>query len=97
MTNPIDLVLHQIFEERNRKILFNKSHAKSIRFARQYDMDLLYNSILVGNIYKAKKEIHLQSNGGKMLIDHKVDSYKQHVWFVQKAITNLISIKNLIK
>ena len=61
-------------------------------------MDLLCNPKLVGKIYKANKNIRLQSNGGKMLITHKaqVDSYKPHVWLYQKSITNLIYLKNII-
>ena len=43
--------------------------------------------------------MHLRSNRGKILITHKVQvaSYKQHVWFDKKSITNLIALKNLIK
>ena len=38
-------------------------------------------------------------NGGRMLITHNehVAGYKPHVWFDQNCITNLISLKNLIK
>ena len=41
----------------------------------------------------------LQSNIGKRLWNHKAKlaSYKPHVWFDQKYITNLISLKNSIK
>ena len=79
--------------------MFKKSHAKSINLDlrnvilpnSQATMDLLYNP-LIGNIYNAKKRMHLHSNGGKILITHKsqVASYKPHVWFNQKSITNLI-------
>ena len=43
--------------------------------------------------------MRLQSNGCKMIITHKAQlaCYKPHVWFYQKSITNLISLKNLIK
>ena len=43
--------------------------------------------------------MRLQINGGNMLITHKsqVSSYNPHVFFYQKAITNLISLKNIIK
>ena len=58
----------------------------------QYTMELLFNPKLVGNIYKANKNMRLQSNGENMLITHKaqVDGYKPYVWFDQKYITNLI-------
>ena len=62
-------------------------------------MDLFYNTNLVEKNYKANKNMRLQSNRLKILITHKakVACYKPHVWFDQKAITNLIFIKNLIK
>ena len=43
--------------------------------------------------------MRLQSNGGKILIAHKVQvaGYKPHVWFDKISITNLIALKNLIK
>ena len=57
------VVLHQALEERDIKILFKKSHANPIKIDlnnfvlldSQSTMDLLCNSKLVGNIYKAKK------------------------------------------
>ena len=65
----------------------------------QSNMDLLCNPKLVGNIYKAKKNICLQSNGGKMRITHKaqIAGYKLHVWFYHKSITNRIVLKNIVK
>ena len=43
--------------------------------------------------------MRLQSNRGKMLITHKshLAAYDPHVWFDQKAITNLVSLNNIIK
>ena len=62
-------------------------------------MDQWCNPKLVGNIYEAKKNMRLKINGGKILITNKaqVSGYKPHVWFNQKYITNLITLKNLIK
>ena len=106
MTTPASVVIHQSFEEHNRKVLFNKSHAKSVNLDLgkvilleiQYNMDLFYNPKLDGNIFKANKNMHLQSYGGNMLITNKaqVAGYKPCVWFYQKAITNLIYLKNII-
>ena len=61
-------------------------------------MDLFCNPKLVGNIYKANKNIRLQIDGGKMLITHNSHGacYRSHVWFDQKSITNLIDLNNLI-
>ena len=79
VNTPTGVVLQQEFEERNIKVLFRKSHAKSIKLDlknvillnSQYSMELLCNTKLVGNIYKAKINICLQSNVGKMIITHK--------------------------
>ena len=65
----------------------------------QSTIDLIFNTKLVGNIYKAKKNMRLQSNRGKIIITHmaQVDGYKPNVWFDLKASTNLIDLKNIIK
>ena len=61
-------------------------------------MDLLWNSDLVENIIKARKNITVQDNGGTLSFIHKakVFGYKQYVWFSKDAITNIIYLKNLI-
>ena len=107
VTTPTGVVIQQAFEERKRKLLFKNIHYKSIKLDIRNvilldglsTMCLFFNIKLVGNIYKAKNKMRLQSNGGNMLINHEsqVAGYKPHVWFDQKAITNLIVIKNLIK
>ena len=73
------VVLHQEFEEQNIKLMFKESHAKSINLYlrnvilldRQHIIDLFYNKKLVGNIYKYKKKMRLQSNLGKMITTSK--------------------------
>ena len=86
--------------------MFKKSHVKSIKIYlrnvilldSQFNMELFCNTKLVGNIYKANKKMHLQSNGVNMIITHKsqVTGYKPHVWFYQKYITNLIYLNDII-
>ena len=61
------MVLHQAFEEKNIKLLFKKSHSKSIKLELRIvvlmdslsTMDLLCNPKLVGNMYKSKKKMCL--------------------------------------
>ena len=89
VTNPTVVVLEKAFEERNRKVLFKNIHAKlfkldlrnAILLDSQSNMDLFCNTKLVGNIYKTREKMQLQSNRGKMLITHKaqVAGYKPHV------------------
>ena len=93
MTTPTGVVLHQSFEEHKRKLILKKSHTKYINIElrnvilmnRQSTMGLFCNPKLVGNIYKAKKKMHLKSNRGNMIITNKaqVAGYKPHVWFDQ--------------
>ena len=87
--------------------MYNKSHFKSINLDlrngilldSQNTIDLLCNTNLVENIYKANKKIRLHSNRFNIIITHKAqaDGYKPRVWLDQKAITNLIALKNLAK
>ena len=68
----------QTFDERNRKVLFKKSHSKSIKLDlrnviltnSQSTMGQFCNPKFVGNIYKAKKIMRFQSNEVKILITH---------------------------
>ena len=92
------VLLHQAFEEQERKLLFKNIHAKSIKVKlrnailldSQYTMDLFYNIKLFGKIYKAKKKMRLHNNEDKMIITHKaqVSIYTAHVWFDQKKLSS---------
>ena len=63
VTTPTGGVIQQAFEDQKREVLLKKSHAKSIKLDlgnfilldRQYTMDLLCNTKLVGNIYNYNK------------------------------------------
>ena len=63
VNTPSGVVIQQGFEEHNRKVLFKKSHARSINLDLSYisllyiqsTMDPFCNLKLVGKIYKAKK------------------------------------------
>ena len=87
-------------------MLLQKSHSKSINIdpknvillGSQSTMDLFYNTKMVGNCFKDKKNMRLHINGGKMLITHnaQVSYYKSYAWFDQKDITKLIALKNII-
>ncbi len=65
----------------------------------QSTLDLVCNEELVTGVVVADHNMRLASNGGTMTVRHKakIAGYDQQVWFDKKAITNIISLKNLIK
>ena len=62
-------------------------------------MDLLCNEDIVENTTKAGKKMTVQGNGYTPAVNHKsrVPGYKQYAWFSKYTITNIFSLKNLIK
>jgi hypothetical protein len=55
--------------------------------------------MFVSLVRKALHALNMTSNGGGLKITEqcKIPSYKFWVWFSEKAITNIICLKNLIK
>ena len=60
-------------------------------------MDLFYNPDLVEDMKKVKKPLMIQSNGGEISINQKakIPGYNKRVWFIRRAITNIIALKIL--
>ena len=91
VTTPTAMVLQKTFEQRNRKLMFKKIHANSIKLDlrnvilldSQSTMDIFCNLNLVVNIYKSKKKMCLQIKKGRIIITHKsqLAGYQPHVWF----------------
>jgi hypothetical protein len=99
-------VLQQSFDNKGYdEILFKQKHGKLnklnlrniILLDSQSTMDLFCNSKLVDVITKASSKMRLKSNDGTMAVTHKatMTGYKHDVWFSEKAITNIIALKNL--
>jgi len=94
------------FEPRIAK-LFKQAHGgkfeldlrEVILLDSQLTMDLICNPALVKKTFKSSHAMKLKSNGGTMTITHKakVAGYHAHVWYDKKAITNILSLKNVIK
>jgi hypothetical protein len=65
----------------------------------QSTMDLLCNKALVTKTFRSSKSMHLKSNGGTMTVNHqaKMKGYHMHVWYSEKAITNILALSNVIK
>jgi hypothetical protein len=64
----------------------------------QSTMDLFFNAALVCNTCKSTTSMRLKSNGGTMVVTRKatMPGYNKGVWFSTRAITNIISLRNLI-
>ena len=100
------MVLQQAPEKHINKVVLNNKHAESIDINlrkvillnSQSTMDILCNEDTMERIYNSKKKTRLQSNGGKMVIDHKtvLEGYINDVWSDKTAITNIFPPKNLI-
>jgi hypothetical protein len=65
----------------------------------QSTMDLFCSQNLVENIHNTADTMRLKSNGGSMVVGKKatIRGYKKEVWFSKDAITNIISLSNLIQ
>ena len=65
----------------------------------QSTMSLFCNKKLVTSIRNADEPLTLQSNGGSMRVNQVADIGKGQspVWFSKKAITNILSLKEVIK
>ena len=99
------MLLQQGFEKRNANVLFKQQNhnieldlTQIILLDNQSTMDLFCNPGLVDTVTKSRHNMKLKSNGGTMTVDHKatVAGYNHKVWFSINAITNIISLKNLI-
>jgi hypothetical protein len=64
----------------------------------QSTMDLFCNAALVSKISKSISNMQLKINGGTMVVTQKttVEGYNKNIWFITRAITNIIALRNLI-
>jgi hypothetical protein len=65
----------------------------------QSTVDLFCNAALVNKTCKSSTSMRLKSNCGTMVVTRKatMPGYNKDVWFSTTAITNIISLSNLIK
>jgi hypothetical protein len=65
----------------------------------QSTMDLFCNVALVSKTRKFATRMRLKSNGGTMVVTRKdtMPGYNKDVWFSTRAITNIITLSNLIQ
>jgi hypothetical protein len=62
-------------------------------------MDLICDPALVESTFKSSHSMRLKSNGGTMEVKKQaiMPGYHVHVWYNKKAITNILSLSNVIK
>jgi hypothetical protein len=62
-------------------------------------MDLICDPAMVESTFKSSHSMRLKSNGGTMEVKKqaKMPGYHVHVWYNKKAITNILSLSNVIK
>ena len=60
-------------------------------------MDLFCNHALVSKVWKAKGTLTVHGNGGNLTAHHKayISNYGK-VWFSEKALTNILSMKCMV-
>jgi len=65
----------------------------------QSTMSLFCNHKLVSDVRRSDRPLNLQSNGGTMQVHRIADIGKDHppVWFSKRAITNILSLKEVIR
>jgi hypothetical protein len=65
----------------------------------QTTMDLFYNTALVGETSKSSSSMRMNSNRVTMVVTRKatMPGYHKNVWFSNRAITNIIALRNLIQ
>ncbi len=65
----------------------------------QSNFDLCCNPDFVHKRRKAKRAMHMSSNGGGLHISKKCEvlGYDFWVWFTKRAMTNILCLKNLIR
>ena len=65
----------------------------------QFILYLVCNKRFKSEVNKSKTKLKVQGNCGTLLVNHRsnIPGYDQTTWFDNKAITNIVSLKNIIK
>ena len=78
----------------------DKLHLRNVMILdNQSTMDLICNKQFTSKINKYREKLRVQSNGGTLVVNQLSDmpGYKIKTWFRNKDITNIVSLKNIIK
>ena len=66
---------------------------------KQFTMDLICNKKFTSKIKKSREKLRVKSNSGALVVNQRSEMpvHKIKTWFINKAITNIVSLKNVIK
>jgi uncharacterized protein YodC (DUF2158 family) len=72
---------------------------KVILLDSQSTMNLICDPALVESTFKSSHNMQLKSNGEMMEVKKQaiMPGFYMHVWYNKKAITNILSLSNMIK
>jgi hypothetical protein len=89
-------IISKLFKQAGSSIKLDLKEV--ILLSSQSTMDLFCNAALVSKISKSISNMQLKSNGGTMVVTRKatMEGYNKTVWFITRAITNIIALSNLI-
>jgi hypothetical protein len=95
--NEFEQTIANLFKQAGSSVNINLREV--ILLDSQSTMDLFCNAALVSNTCKSTTSMRLKSNGGTMVVTQKatMPGYNKDVWFSTRAITNIITLRNLIQ
>jgi hypothetical protein len=89
-------IIAKLFKKTGSTINFDLKEV--ILLDNQSTMDLFCNTALVSKTSKSNSNMKLERNGGTMVVTRKatMPGYNKTLWFRTRAITNIITLRNLI-
>ena len=89
----------KLFKQSRPSVKLNLDLREVILLDNQSTMDLFCNPAFVESTTKSSSTMRVKSNGGSLVVNHKAElnGYHTEVWYSKRAITNILSLSNIIK